>query len=324
MEPLVSVITPCYNSEGYIGRYLDCLLSQTYHNIQLIIVNDGSSDHTEEIIKNYEDKLKQHGIELTYQYQTNKGLGGAINTGLKLIKGEYFTWCDSDNLLTDDYFEENIRYFLVHPEAMIVRCDGYNVLDSDVTKSLSLMSDGIKNKYETKLFMNCLTCRNFYFGCTMLRTSAFDGINPDREIYPSREGQNWQIMLPMFYQYEAHFIDKPMFYFVIREDSISHAAAHKGFDAMISQNNACEETEAKVIKAMHIPEEKEYLDIVYRQYAFIRFWLADQYAHIPALKEEYKKIKDNGWLTGEVEKAYNRWMNPGWRIGHKLKGRSHE
>lgn len=320
MEPLVSVITPCYNSERFIERYLDCLLRQTYHNIQLIIVNDGSVDQTEQIVDGYKDRLERQGIELTYKYQENKGLGGAINTGLKLVQGEFFTWCDSDNLLTDDYFEVNVKYFLEHPEAQIVRCDGYNVLDSDVTKPLSRMSDGLKNRFETKLFLNCLTCREFYFGCTMLRTSAFESVNPDREIYPSREGQNWQIMLPMFYRYEAHYIDKPMFYFVIREDSISHAAGKKGIDAMIEQNNACEETEAIVIKSMHIPEEKEYLDIIYKQYALIRFWIADQYGRLDILEDEYKKIRNSGWLTNEVEKAYKRWKNPIWRIGHGMKG----
>ena len=321
MRPLVSIITPCYNSERFIERYLECLLRQTYHNVQLIIVNDGSKDRTEDIVYGYKARLENTGITLTYQYQNNLGLGGAINTGLKLVEGEFFTWCDSDNLLTDDYIEVKVAYFLEHPEAQIVRCDGYNVLDSAVDKPISRMSDGLKNRFETKLFLNCLTCKEFYFGCTMLRTSAFEEVNPQREIYQSREGQNWQIMLPMLYHYEAHYIDKPMFFFVIREDSISHAAAHKGADAMIKQNSACEETEAIVIKAMHVPEEKEYLDIIYKQYSMIRFWITDQYGKLNILEEEYGKMSQNGWLTDEVKKTYNRWMNPLWRIGHKLRGR---
>ena len=203
MMPLVSVITPCYNSEKYISRYLDCIIAQSYSNIQLIIVNDGSIDNTEKIIFDYQDRLLKKGIKVTYKYQENKGLGGAINTGLKLVEGEFFTWCDSDNLLTPDYFEENAEYFLEHPEAAIVRCDGYNVLDTDIHAPISKMSDGIKNKNEKHLFMNCLTAKEFYFGCTMLRLSAFEAVNPSREIYESREGQNWQIMLPMFYRYES-------------------------------------------------------------------------------------------------------------------------
>lgn len=320
-EPLVSVITPCYNSAGYIGRYLDCILAQDYDNIQLIIINDGSKDATEEIVKSYVVSLEEKGVTLTYSYQQNQGLGAAINAGLKLIKGEYFTWCDSDNLLTNDYFRENIAFFEAHPEAMIVRCDGYNVLDRDIYNPLSRMSDGVTNKYEKKLFLPCLTAKDFYFGCTMLRTSAFDSVNPQREIYPSREGQNWQIMLPMFYKYDSYYIDKPMFYFVIREDSISHAAAHKGFEAIIKQNNACEELEATVIKGMGIPEEKEYLNIVYRQYSYIRFWIADQYGKTLTLKAEYHKIKENGWLTDEIYDVHRRWMNPLWRIAHKLKAK---
>ena len=59
MQPLVSIITPCYNSEKYINRYLDCILKQTYSNIQLIIINDGSSDSTEKIVAEKESELKE-------------------------------------------------------------------------------------------------------------------------------------------------------------------------------------------------------------------------------------------------------------------------
>ena len=319
MQPLVSIITPCYNSEKYINRYLDCILKQTYSNIQLIIINDGSSDSTEKIVAEKESELKEKGIYLTYQYQANKGLGGAINAGLKLIQGEYFTWCDSDNLLTSDYIETKVNYFKEHPEAAIVRCDGYNVYDSDINNPISKMSDGNTEIYRKDLFYNCLTCKNFHFGCTMLKTEEFDKINPKREIYPSREGQNWQIMLPMLYHYESHYIDRPMFYFVIRDDSISHIAATKGLDAMIAQNNECEKIETITVKSMSIPEEKDCIDIIKKQYAYIRFWLADKYENIELLKKEFYDIKNNGWLNEEIKLSYKRWSNPVWRFMHSLK-----
>lgn len=186
------------------------------------------------------------------------------------------------------------------------------------------MSDGIKDRFATKLFLNCLTCREFYFGCTMLRTTAFDAVNPSREIYPSREGQNWQIMLPMFYRYESHYIDKPMFYFVIRQDSISHAAMSRGMEARLAQNNEYKKIEETVIKSMGVPEEQEYLAILCRRFALIRFWIADEYGNLEILRKEYQTLKQNGWATDIVEKAYRRWQNPLWRLGHSLKGKRHE
>lgn len=318
-NPLVSIITPCYNSSAYISRFIKSLLNQSYKNIEWIVVNDGSTDETESIIKSYYEDFKAQGMRVIYQYQTNQGLGGAINTGLKFVSGDYFTWCDSDNLFTEDYVFEKIKFFSEHPEAVIVRCDGFIVLDSDVEHPIAKLADNNPEKNKKNLFLNCLTCKNFHFGCTMLKTDAFDLVNPNREIYPSREGQNWQIMLPMFYKYDSYYIDKPMFYFVIREDSISHAASNKGLEASIKQNNECEKTEEIVVKTMQIPEEKEYLDIIHRQYSLIRFWLYDKYDDYEKLKREYLYLKENQWLEKPVCDTFKRRKSVVWMILHKVK-----
>lgn len=319
MSYLVSIITPCYNSEKYISRYLDSVLNQTYKRIQQIIVDDGSSDGTAHVIDQYRPLLENVGIELTYYRQTNMGLGGAVNSGLKLIKGQLFTWCDSDNFFSSDYIEENVRYFENHPNASIVRCDGYEVLSTNIEQPIAKFSNSVTNKTERSQFYQCLEAKDFYFGCTMLKTSSFDEVNPRREIYPSREGQNWQIMLPMFYNYDSHYIDKPMFYFVIREDSISHRTSQKGLLAQIDQNNECERIEEITIKSMDIPEEKKCLDIIHKQYSNIRFWLADKYQDKDLLLKEYRILETNGWVDNEIKKAINRWNNPFWRIVQRIK-----
>jgi len=65
-EKLVSIITPCYNGEKFINRYLDSLLGQTYSNIEIIFINDGSTDKTEEIVFSYKDNFKKKGIKFIY------------------------------------------------------------------------------------------------------------------------------------------------------------------------------------------------------------------------------------------------------------------
>ncbi|MBQ6217762.1 MAG: glycosyltransferase family 2 protein [Erysipelotrichaceae bacterium] len=319
MSILVSIITPCYNSEQYLSRYLDSILKQTYRHIQQIIIDDGSTDNTAQIVDRFKPLLKDAGIELTYYRQENTGIGGAVNKGLKLVKGQLFTWCDSDNFYSPDYIEENVNYFKKHPEAAIVRCDGFVVLSENIERPIEKLSDSVKNKYEKHLFFNCLQAKDFYFGCTMLRTKSFDEVNPKREIYSSREGQNWQIMLPMFYHFDSYYIDKPMFYFVVRKDSISHNASQKGLLAQIDQNNECERIEEITVKSMGIPEEKQCLDIIHSQYSLIRFWLADKYQNKDILMKEYRFLKANGWVDEEVKKAVGRWSNPLWRFLQKMR-----
>ena len=96
---LVSIITPCYNVEKVVHRYLNSILSQTYKKIELILVNDGSTDKTEEILLSYKSIFESQGIIFKYIYQENKGLGGSINTGLKYFTGEYLCWPDPDDTL---------------------------------------------------------------------------------------------------------------------------------------------------------------------------------------------------------------------------------
>lgn len=70
----VSIVTPCYNGEKYLERFLKSILNQSYGNIELIFINDGSTDQTEEIIKKYKEEFDLHNIELTYLFQENAGM----------------------------------------------------------------------------------------------------------------------------------------------------------------------------------------------------------------------------------------------------------
>lgn len=93
--PLVSIIVPVYNVEAYLERCLDSIINQSYINIELIIVDDGSTDRSPEIIKKYTDSA----IIIS---QKNKGLASARNSGLKQAHGEYICFVDSDDYLFED------------------------------------------------------------------------------------------------------------------------------------------------------------------------------------------------------------------------------
>lgn len=99
-HPLVSIITPCFNGEAYLDRYFSSVLQQTYQPLELIFINDGSTDRTAEIAENYRPRLEAKGIRFIYQAQENAGQAAALNRGLKLFTGEYLTWPDSDDEMT--------------------------------------------------------------------------------------------------------------------------------------------------------------------------------------------------------------------------------
>lgn len=99
--PLISVIIPIYN----VGEYLECCLNtivnQTYKNLEIILINDGSTDNSLEIIKKWEKRDKR----IISVNQANGGLSNARNTGIKVSHGDYLTFVDSDDFVSKDYIE---------------------------------------------------------------------------------------------------------------------------------------------------------------------------------------------------------------------------
>jgi glycosyltransferase involved in cell wall biosynthesis len=93
----VSIVLPTYNGAKYLQQSIDSCLNQTYKNIELIIVDDGSMDETSDIIKSYQDEKIKY-----IRHKKNKGLSHALNTGFKRATGEYLTWTSDDN-----YYAQN-------------------------------------------------------------------------------------------------------------------------------------------------------------------------------------------------------------------------
>lgn len=102
MTPLITVIMPAYNAGKTIGRAIESVLNQTYKNIELIIVNDGSTDKTSEFVGEYGDS------RIRLIEQANKGLSGARNAGLEQMNGEYVAFIDSDDWYETDYVEKMV------------------------------------------------------------------------------------------------------------------------------------------------------------------------------------------------------------------------
>ena len=319
MNGMVSIITPCYNAGKYIERYLNFIIRQSYEKIELIIVNDGSTDNTEEIINSYIKELNGKKIILKYIKQENKGLGGAVNTGLKLISGEYFTWCDADNFYTDDYVKTTVEFFEANPQYAVVRCDGYIVMDRDIHSPVQKLADGNKNKYKEDLFENAIEVKDFHFGCAMVKTSCFDMVNPQREIYESREGQNWQILLPVFYYYKSGYIDKPMFYFVFREDSVSNRTAKMPIEKKYAQLNEYKKILTETIHSIHMYEDKrKYFDMVDVKFLKLEIIAQSNYKNYEKAKYLYKKLKKSSVLSTKERIFYNIYDSRIWNKIFKI------
>jgi Glycosyltransferases involved in cell wall biogenesis len=117
MQSKVSMVMPCYNKVKYIGEMFDSILAQEWDNIELILVNDGSTDGTREVITEYEPKFRNRGFEVIVEDQKNAGVCAAAKAGLALATGDYICMVDSDDELDPKYvsvmagwLDENTEY----------------------------------------------------------------------------------------------------------------------------------------------------------------------------------------------------------------------
>src|SRR5437764_1349700 len=106
MQPKVSIVIPVYNGGTYFEEALKSALAQTYPNVEIIVVNDGSTDEgkTHSIAQKYLSKIK-------YFYQSNKGVAGALNTGIRQMTGEFFTWLSHDDMYLPEKTAAQIAFF---------------------------------------------------------------------------------------------------------------------------------------------------------------------------------------------------------------------
>ena len=95
MNPLISIIVPVYNVEQYLPRCIDSIIHQTYSNLEIILVDDGSTDSCGALCDNYAEKDGR----IQVIHQQNAGLGPARNSGMKICSGEYVTFIDSDDFI---------------------------------------------------------------------------------------------------------------------------------------------------------------------------------------------------------------------------------
>jgi glycosyltransferase involved in cell wall biosynthesis len=112
--PLVSVIVPVYNRERFLAAALDSVFAQDYRPLEVIVVDDGSTDGTAAVARSYP--------EVRYLYQSNQGVAAARNAGVAASRGELLAFLDSDDLWASNKLSSQVGFLLAHPQVGLVLC----------------------------------------------------------------------------------------------------------------------------------------------------------------------------------------------------------
>ncbi len=116
-NPLISVILPVYNANGYLPLALESIFAQTYKNFELIAVDDGSTDNSLDILKKYAKKDQRIKV---YHNKRNLNIANSLNLGIKHAKGQYIARMDADDISLPHRFQKQIHFLLKHPEVIIL------------------------------------------------------------------------------------------------------------------------------------------------------------------------------------------------------------
>lgn len=215
MNELVSVIVPAYNVDKYLKRCIYSLVNQTYKNIEIIIVDDGSTDETsllcDEFKNNYSEIIK-------VIHKKNGGLSSARNIGIKASSGEYITFVDSDDWVERDYISTLLNQFSSND--IDISCVAFDyAYDDHFQKYEYKMKDRVMTRFES-LTTLCIgkTLTNHVWN-KMYRSYLFSDVCFE-------EGRTYEDIIVMHQLFskakKVSMVNKTMHHYYIRSDSISH------------------------------------------------------------------------------------------------------
>lgn len=221
IKDLVSIITPCYNGELYLDRYFTSILNQTYPFIQVIIIDDGSTDKTGFVIEKYRPSFNQKNIQLVHLSQKNSGQAVAVNKALEYVAGEFLVWPDCDDYYEADALESMVNFLKANSFNFIRGISAFrkeNNLNEIVRYGKSKRPNNL-DIFDSYIFE---TDSYTFAGIFMVKMEYFDSCFKDRKIFSNtRAGQNWQLILPLAYHNECGYLDKLVYNVVLTNESHS-------------------------------------------------------------------------------------------------------
>ena len=203
---MISVIVPTYNRAGLLQITLQSILSQTYANYEIIVVDDGSTDNTAEIMVKYPKvRYIRHG--------KNRGVAEARNTGLKAAQGNYISFIDSDDMMLPDKLEKQIMALEKLPPHIGFVYSPVIIIINHAACITPVIKPGDILKYVLQL-------QHPYLQSLLIRRCCFDKVG----IFDSqlRVAEDWEFMVRLSSVYQAELVNKPLCVIDNDTDGISH------------------------------------------------------------------------------------------------------
>lgn len=214
-EKYVCIILPTYNRAHSIRKSIESILRQTYPYWELLVIDDGSEDHTEEIV----DKIVSSDSRVHYYRQSkNRGVAAARNEGIRQAQHEYIAFQDSDDIWKEDKLDKQMRVFDEQPQVGMVYCAYKGVRQDGVTVQVPDSSIAIEN-LQGNLYRQLLQ-RNVIGGPTVvMRKECIDKVGAFDETLTCLE--DWELFLRIAESYEIGYVKECLLIANINEGGVS-------------------------------------------------------------------------------------------------------
>lgn len=208
-NPKVTVLTSVYNGEKYLQEAIDSILGQTFKDFEFLIVNDGSTDKTAEILKSYKDvRIK------IVNNEKNIGLTKSLNKGLKLARGKYIARQDADDISLSTRFEEELKFFDKNSNVALVGTDYFLINEKDeIIHRVNCFTEN------SKLKEKLLEGNQFGHGSIMFKKECIDKVGAYREEFEF--AQDFDFYLRIVEAYDIANIPEPLYKWRININSVS-------------------------------------------------------------------------------------------------------
>lgn len=207
---LVSVIIATYNMGQFLSDAIDSVLAQTYPNVELIVIDDGSTDKTREIMNGY-----NHHKNLQYIRQENAGQTRAKNAGIDKAQGKYIGFCDADDLWRKDKLENQLPCFEINNKIGLVHTD----IELINTKGEIIDPCPKRKRYGGTVTENLFINNFISFGTVLIKSECLKNIGKFDENIPM--GIDWDLWLRLSTAYEFYYLPEVTFSYRVWEGQMS-------------------------------------------------------------------------------------------------------
>lgn len=195
----VSVIIPTFNRAAFLKQAINSVLKQTYTHYEIIVVDDGSTDDTQQAALSY-------GAKVRYIYQENAGPSAARNTGIKAAKGKYVAFLDSDDCFLPHKLEDQMNFLSKYPSCRFLYSYYYNVdMNGNILKIRKHMPYTTREQFQFLLLTRRFTIRT---STVLVEKSVFDEVGYFESAY--KYSQDWDMWLRIAHKYFGRCLKKPL------------------------------------------------------------------------------------------------------------------